>query len=202
MAIHVFTVHGETITNVPNAKDERNTLDLLIYGMDGIPAKDLERYNDMVNERSLKKQNVGEILSYTFDSASSAQPPLSAAVKMVAPRNSEPVKMMYHNGPLSQVSHSLSGASHLPPMAFGMPFGFPLPNWPLPPMPPTLLGVNPLSEQDGNDLDTAPLTDVTAQGDEASEIFPTQKYRQVMVYSDEMESMEEKRAKYSLPSQR
>ncbi|KAD4586511.1 hypothetical protein E3N88_24112 [Mikania micrantha] len=37
MAIHVLQVHKETVSKVPNAKDGRESTDIEIYGMQGIP---------------------------------------------------------------------------------------------------------------------------------------------------------------------
>ncbi|XP_078437912.1 zinc finger (C2H2 type) family protein isoform X2 [Wolffia australiana] len=37
MAIHVLQVHKETVTKVPNAKPERESTEIEIYGMQGIP---------------------------------------------------------------------------------------------------------------------------------------------------------------------
>ncbi|KAG9439438.1 hypothetical protein H6P81_019603 [Aristolochia fimbriata] len=37
MAIHVLQVHKETVTKVPNAKPERESTDIEIFGMQGIP---------------------------------------------------------------------------------------------------------------------------------------------------------------------
>nr|GEV69020.1 protein suppressor of FRI 4 isoform X2 [Tanacetum cinerariifolium] len=38
MAIHVLQVHKETVSKVPNAKDGRESTDIEVYGMQGIPA--------------------------------------------------------------------------------------------------------------------------------------------------------------------
>ncbi|KAF9434079.1 hypothetical protein BGZ76_008562 [Entomortierella beljakovae] len=45
MAVHVLQVHKETISIVPNAMPGRETVDLEIYGMEGIPEEDLIAYN-------------------------------------------------------------------------------------------------------------------------------------------------------------
>ncbi|KAF6136564.1 hypothetical protein GIB67_016020 [Kingdonia uniflora] len=41
MAIHVLQVHKETVTKVPNAKPERESTDIEIFGMQGIPLEAL-----------------------------------------------------------------------------------------------------------------------------------------------------------------
>jgi hypothetical protein len=45
MVVHVFQVHKENITKVPNAKPGRDSVKYEIYGMDGIP-EDGEGYDD------------------------------------------------------------------------------------------------------------------------------------------------------------
>lgn len=40
MAIHVLQVHKETITAVPNGKPGRDSIDLDIYGMQGVPGEE------------------------------------------------------------------------------------------------------------------------------------------------------------------
>lgn len=46
MAIHVYKVHKETITKVPNAKVGRDSLSYEIYGMEGIPPGEHETISD------------------------------------------------------------------------------------------------------------------------------------------------------------
>jgi len=38
MMVHVFQVHKETIEKVPGAKPDRDSFDIAIFGMDGVPA--------------------------------------------------------------------------------------------------------------------------------------------------------------------
>ena len=52
LAIHCSQVHKETITKVPNAMPERETLDLEIYGMEGVPneakhAREIQKYGEL-----------------------------------------------------------------------------------------------------------------------------------------------------------
>ncbi len=51
LAIHCSQVHKETISKVPNAMPERETLDLEIYGMEGVPdeakhAREITKYGE------------------------------------------------------------------------------------------------------------------------------------------------------------
>ncbi|KAI3514896.1 hypothetical protein L1887_13643 [Cichorium endivia] len=55
MAIHVLQVHKETVSKVPNAKDGRESTDIEIYGMQGIPADVLAaHYGDEDNDNPTK----------------------------------------------------------------------------------------------------------------------------------------------------
>lgn len=44
MAIHCIQVHKETIEKIPNALPNRNSVDIEIYGMEGIPEADLREH--------------------------------------------------------------------------------------------------------------------------------------------------------------
>ncbi|KAF9572783.1 hypothetical protein BGW38_008487, partial [Lunasporangiospora selenospora] len=44
MVVHVMQVHKETINVVPNALPGRESVDLEIYGMEGIPEEDQIAY--------------------------------------------------------------------------------------------------------------------------------------------------------------
>ncbi|XP_024020147.1 protein SUPPRESSOR OF FRI 4 isoform X1 [Morus notabilis] len=56
MAIHVLQVHKESVTKVPNAKPGRESTDIEIYGMQGIPADILAaHYGEEAEEESASK---------------------------------------------------------------------------------------------------------------------------------------------------
>ncbi|DAZ95114.1 TPA: hypothetical protein N0F65_009745 [Lagenidium giganteum] len=40
MVVHIMQVHKETLTAVPNAKEGRESVDIEIYGMEGVPGED------------------------------------------------------------------------------------------------------------------------------------------------------------------
>ncbi|EFJ12839.1 hypothetical protein SELMODRAFT_446475 [Selaginella moellendorffii] len=46
MVVHVLQVHKESITKVPNAKPERESTEIEIYGMDGIPPELLANHGE------------------------------------------------------------------------------------------------------------------------------------------------------------
>ncbi|GAB2282496.1 hypothetical protein Dimus_017039 [Dionaea muscipula] len=59
MVIHVLQVHKENVTKVPNAKSERESTEIEIYGMQGIPADILAaHYGDLEEEAPLKSAKV------------------------------------------------------------------------------------------------------------------------------------------------
>ncbi|XP_031499914.1 protein SUPPRESSOR OF FRI 4 isoform X2 [Nymphaea colorata] len=59
MAIHVLQVHKETVTKVPNAKPGRESTEIEIYGMQGIPADVLAaHYGDQDEELQTKVAKV------------------------------------------------------------------------------------------------------------------------------------------------
>ncbi|KAI1300653.1 hypothetical protein EDD11_006075 [Mortierella claussenii] len=62
MAVHVLQVHKETISIVPNAMPGRETVDLEIYGMEGIPEEDMIAYNakqDASDNHASKRHKIG-----------------------------------------------------------------------------------------------------------------------------------------------
>ncbi|KAL9271665.1 SUPPRESSOR OF FRI 4-like protein [Drosera capensis] len=55
MVIHVLQVHKETVTKVPNSKPERESTEIEIYGMQGIPADVLAaHYGELEEETPMK----------------------------------------------------------------------------------------------------------------------------------------------------
>lgn len=55
MAIHVLQVHKETVSKVPNAKEGRESTDIEIYGMQGIPSDVLAAHYDNDNPSKVSK---------------------------------------------------------------------------------------------------------------------------------------------------
>lgn len=49
---HVFQVHKETIDSVPNAIPGRTDIELEIYGMEGIPEKDMQDRRRTLEQKS------------------------------------------------------------------------------------------------------------------------------------------------------
>ncbi|XP_074605615.1 bub3 interacting GLEBS and Zinc finger domain protein isoform X2 [Brevipalpus obovatus] len=61
MAIHCIQVHKETIDKIPNALPNRNSVDIEIYGMEGIPEADLREHERQKGsaDGSFASQSIG-----------------------------------------------------------------------------------------------------------------------------------------------
>ncbi|KAI9523360.1 hypothetical protein NQZ68_028384 [Dissostichus eleginoides] len=81
LAIHCMQVHKETIDGVPNAIPGRTDIELEIYGMEGIPEKDMEERRRVLEQKNQetqkKKQNQDDSDEYDEDDepGPSFQPP-------------------------------------------------------------------------------------------------------------------------------
>ncbi|RID46072.1 hypothetical protein BRARA_I02759 [Brassica rapa] len=112
MVIHVLQVHKENVTKVPNSKEGRDSTDIEIYGMQGIPPDVLAAHYGEEEEESPAKVAKIEIPSV----------PLGAAV----PR---PYGMVYQ-------PQQVPGAVPARPMYYpGPPMRPAGPGWPMPPPP-------------------------------------------------------------------
>ncbi|XP_016424887.1 BUB3-interacting and GLEBS motif-containing protein ZNF207-like [Sinocyclocheilus rhinocerous] len=56
LAIHCMQVHKETIDGVPNAIPGRTDIELEIYGMEGIPEKDVEERRRVLEQKTQENQ--------------------------------------------------------------------------------------------------------------------------------------------------
>uniref|UniRef100_A0A2P2K929 BED-type domain-containing protein n=1 Tax=Rhizophora mucronata TaxID=61149 RepID=A0A2P2K929_RHIMU len=74
MAIHVLQVHKETVTKVPNAKPERESTDIEIYGMQGIPPDVLAAHYGEDDEEAPSKAAKVEIPSVPLVSSVAPRP--------------------------------------------------------------------------------------------------------------------------------
>lgn len=52
LILHIFQVHKETIDSVPNAIPGRTDIELEIYGMEGIPDKDMQERRRTLEQKS------------------------------------------------------------------------------------------------------------------------------------------------------
>ncbi|XP_075034192.1 BUB3-interacting and GLEBS motif-containing protein ZNF207 isoform X1 [Mixophyes fleayi] len=127
LAIHCMQVHKETIDAVPNAIPGRTDIELEIYGMEGIPEKDMDERRRLLEQKTQvdgqkKKQDDSD---YDDDDDS-------------GPSTSFPPQMQPQQGYMPAMGqpglHSLAGAPGMPP---GIP---PL----MPSVPPLMPGIPPV----------------------------------------------------------
>ncbi|XP_023811224.1 BUB3-interacting and GLEBS motif-containing protein ZNF207 isoform X1 [Oryzias latipes] len=121
LAIHCMQVHKETIDSVPNAIPGRTDIELEIYGMEGIPEKDMQerrRTLEQKSQESQKKKN-NQDDSDEDDDDDDAGPSVSQ-VPAVAPQASYAVPMTQPGmPPVAGVPHA--GYQGMPPMMPGVP---------------------------------------------------------------------------------
>ncbi|KAM3863862.1 BUB3-interacting and GLEBS motif-containing protein ZNF207-like [Diretmus argenteus] len=140
LAIHCMQVHKETIDGVPNAIPGRTDIELEIYGMEGIPEKDMEERRRVLEQKTQesqrKKQNQDDSDEYDDDDepGPSFQQPAPAAQPQAGyiPPMTQP-GMPPGSGAPGMPPGSYSG---MPPMMPGVP---PM----MPGMPPVLPGMPP-----------------------------------------------------------
>nr|XP_046270059.1 BUB3-interacting and GLEBS motif-containing protein ZNF207a isoform X1 [Scatophagus argus]XP_046270060.1 BUB3-interacting and GLEBS motif-containing protein ZNF207a isoform X1 [Scatophagus argus] len=139
LAIHCMQVHKETIDGVPNAIPGRSDIELEIYGMEGIPEKDMEERRRVLEQKNQetqkKKQNQDDSDEYdeddepgpSFQQPAAGQPQTGYIPPMTQPG------MPPGTGAPGIPPGSYSG---IPPMMPGVP---PM----MPGMPPVLPGMPP-----------------------------------------------------------
>uniref|UniRef100_A0A8C4IT13 Zinc finger protein 207 n=1 Tax=Dicentrarchus labrax TaxID=13489 RepID=A0A8C4IT13_DICLA len=139
LAIHCMQVHKETIDGVPNAIPGRTDIELEIYGMEGIPEKDMEERRRVLEQKNQetqkKKQNQDDSDEYDEDDEpgpSFQQPAVGQPQAGYIPPMTQP-GMPPGSGAPGIPPGSYSG---IPPMMPGVP---PM----MPGMPPVLPGMPP-----------------------------------------------------------
>ncbi|KAM8723856.1 BUB3-interacting and GLEBS motif-containing protein ZNF207-like isoform 1-T2 [Acanthopagrus schlegelii] len=139
LAIHCMQVHKETIDGVPNAIPGRTDIELEIYGMEGIPEKDMEERRRVLEQKNQetqkKKQNQDDSDEYDDEDEpgpSFQQPAVGQPQAGYIPSMSQP-GMPPGSGAPGIPPGSYSG---IPPMLPGVP---PM----MPGMPPVLPGMPP-----------------------------------------------------------
>ncbi|XP_031168558.1 BUB3-interacting and GLEBS motif-containing protein ZNF207 isoform X3 [Sander lucioperca] len=130
LAIHCMQVHKETIDGVPNAIPGRTDIELEIYGMEGIPEKDMEERRRVLEQKNQetqkKKQNQDDSDEYDEDDEpgpSFQQPAASQPQAGYIPPMTQP-GMPPGSGASGIPPGSYSG---IPPMMPGVPPGMPPP---------------------------------------------------------------------------
>ncbi|XP_059204663.1 BUB3-interacting and GLEBS motif-containing protein ZNF207a isoform X2 [Centropristis striata] len=139
LAIHCMQVHKETIDGVPNAIPGRTDIELEIYGMEGIPEKDMEERRRVLEQKNQetqkKKQNQDDSDEYDEDDEpgpSFQQPAVGQPQAGFIPPMTQPGMPPGSGAPVIPPG-SYSG---IPPMMPGVP---PM----MPGMPPVMPGMPP-----------------------------------------------------------
>ncbi|GCC35715.1 hypothetical protein chiPu_0014203 [Chiloscyllium punctatum] len=136
LAIHCMQVHKETIDAVPNAIPGRTDIELEIYGMEGIPEKDMEERRRLLEQKTQaesqkKKQKDDDSDEFDDDDAEAGtsyqQQGMQQQQNFVSSMNQSSI-------------HPVSGAPGIPP---GMPPVVPGVPPMMPGMPPVMPGMPP-----------------------------------------------------------
>ncbi|XP_069511089.1 BUB3-interacting and GLEBS motif-containing protein ZNF207 isoform X3 [Ambystoma mexicanum] len=90
LAIHCMQVHKETIDAVPNAIPGRTDIELEIYGMEGIPDKDMDERRRLLDQKSQDSQKKKQDDSDEYDddespASTSYQPPMQTQQSYIPP---------------------------------------------------------------------------------------------------------------------
>ncbi|XP_018429306.1 PREDICTED: BUB3-interacting and GLEBS motif-containing protein ZNF207 isoform X2 [Nanorana parkeri] len=126
LAIHCMQVHKETIDAVPNAIPGRTDIELEIYGMEGIPEKDMEERRRMLEQKTQVDGQKKRMDDSDYDDDDESGPSSSFPPQM-QPQQS------YMSAMAQPGLHGLAGAPGMPP---GIP---PL----MPHVPPVMPGIPP-----------------------------------------------------------
>ncbi|XP_051572482.1 BUB3-interacting and GLEBS motif-containing protein ZNF207-like isoform X2 [Myxocyprinus asiaticus] len=138
LAIHCMQVHKETIDGVPNAIPGRIDIELEIYGMEGIPEKDMEERRHVLdqktNDNQKKRQNQDD--SEDDDDDEEAGPSFQQPAASTQPQAAYTSMTQPGMAPVPAPGMPHGSYSGMPPMMPGVP---PM----MPGMPPVMPGMHP-----------------------------------------------------------
>ncbi|KAI7803697.1 BUB3-interacting and GLEBS motif-containing protein ZNF207a isoform X4 [Triplophysa rosa] len=138
LAIHCMQVHKETIDSVPNAIPGRTDIELEIYGMEGIPEKDMEERRRVLEQKTQenqkRKQNQDD--SDEDDDDDEAGPSFQQPAASAQPQAAYTPMTQPGMAPVPAPGMPPRGYSGMPPMMPGVP---PM----MPGMPPVMPGMHP-----------------------------------------------------------
>ncbi|XP_023685573.1 BUB3-interacting and GLEBS motif-containing protein ZNF207-like [Paramormyrops kingsleyae] len=139
LAIHCMQVHKETIDGVPNAIPGRTDIELEIYGMEGIPEKDMDERRRVLEQKTQaesqkkKQNNQDDSDDYEDDEPGpSFQTPVTQPQPSYIPPMTQPGVSPVHGAP----GMHPGGYTAMPPLMPGVP---PM----MPGMPPVMPGMPP-----------------------------------------------------------
>ncbi|XP_076871551.1 BUB3-interacting and GLEBS motif-containing protein ZNF207b [Brachyhypopomus gauderio] len=127
LAIHCMQVHKETIDGVPNAIPGRTDIELEIYGMEGIPEKDMQERRRVLEQKSQesqkKKQNQDDSDEDEDDDepGPSFQQPVTQPPTAYMPTMAQPGVPPNPGMPPASYSGMPPMMPGVPPMMHGMP---------------------------------------------------------------------------------
>ncbi|CAM9401928.1 BUB3-interacting and GLEBS motif-containing protein ZNF207 isoform X1 [Lampetra fluviatilis] len=120
LVIHCMQVHKETVDAVPNAIPGRTDIELEIYGMEGIPDKDVEERRRMMEQKSLeakKKQN--QTSQENSEESEDEEPSTFSGQTEAAPQAAPAIPTM---APMPNMMPGMPAMMQgMPPMMPGMP---------------------------------------------------------------------------------
>ncbi|KAM8947422.1 BUB3-interacting and GLEBS motif-containing protein ZNF207 isoform 2-T2 [Pelodytes ibericus] len=128
LAIHCMQVHKETIDAVPNAIPGRTDIELEIYGMEGIPEKDMEERRRLLEQKTQDNQKKKNQDDSDYDDDDDSTPSTSFQQQM------QPQQGFMQTMGQAGLHHGMPGAPGMPP---GIP---PL----MPTVPPLMPGIPPV----------------------------------------------------------
>lgn len=103
---HMFQVHKESLKKVPNAKNDRDSVDLNIYGMQGVP-EDIKRQKAEQEEGASKRAKVAAAAEN--DSADETASPHSTPSSAPAPTPAAPPPQALNQPPNPQQRNQMFG---------------------------------------------------------------------------------------------
>jgi len=198
MVIHVFQVHKESISKVPNAKPGRDSIQFEIYGMEGIPP-DSEPPQGLALEDTSSESNKKQKVEETETSSDDPPPIPNAPTLYPVPTMMNPMMPPMPGQMPGPMPGQMPIRMYPPNMPWGMPppMGSP---WGLPPMSPSpLFPIRPNPNAGMHSIipptsiePVVPIVPIVPTGifAKTQPVVP----QAILVYSDENVSMEEKRA--------
>jgi hypothetical protein len=130
LSIHCMQVHKETIDKIPNALPHRTSIELEIYGMEGIPEADVKEH-----EKHLNAKGKSGSTSAPDDTDSDSNSGIASAPKKVPQPSTSGILPVPAGIPPMPM---MPGVSLMPPMPPMGPMG---PMMPMGPVPPAMMGM-------------------------------------------------------------
>lgn len=127
LAIHCMQVHKETISTIPNSLPNRGDPEIEIYGMEGIPEKDLKERqqrgnnagdDDEPDNKKAKSDDQTQVASAAAAAAVGMVPAAIPGAVPMMPMMPVPGMPVPHGFPQVPFGQPIPGAPHMPPVGF------------------------------------------------------------------------------------